>query len=106
MSRKNVKLILLIAGIAILAAGLSVFLVNIIGMASQEPSVFVNSIFAFIIFALIGFVPLGIASLMYSKDLRESKRVLSDLLKALACFCITGSALLTAALILICIFFM
>lgn len=109
MSRKRLKLILFIAGIAVFAAGLIVFIIDIGSFSSQRPRGFKelmnDVILPFYVFALISIAALSVASYMHSKDIRETKPNLSVFLKTFSCFWITGSALSAAALVLIFIFF-
>lgn len=110
MSRKRLKLILLIAGAAILMAGLTVFIIDISSFSSHRQrgfrSLLSEVILPFYAFALISIASLSVASFMHSKDVMETKPGLSGFLKTFSCFWIVGGILSAAALILICIFFM
>jgi hypothetical protein len=102
MSRKGIKLILLIAGIAVAGTGLVIQ-----GLSFTMPGVngFIGMFFPALMI-LPGIIPLIIVSLMHSKDIRETKRGLSGFLKGLAFFWIITGALNTVALIMISILFM
>lgn len=110
MSRKRLKLILFIAGIAVFATGLIVFIIDIGSFSSQRPRGFKelmsDVILPFYVFALISIIALSAASFMHSNDIRETRRSLSVFLKTFACFWVVGGALSAAALVFICIFFM
>ncbi len=110
MSRKKLKLILLIAGIAVLAAGLVVFIIDISGFSSLRPrgfkSLMNEVILPFYVFALIGIIALSIAAFLHSNDIHETRRSLSVVLKTFACFWIAGGVLSAAAFVSICIFIM
>ncbi len=108
MSRKRLKQVLLIVGIVIITAGLVIFIIDIGSFSALEPrgfkSLFGDVILPFYIFALIGVTALGAAAFMHSNDISKTKRTLSVVFKAFACFWIVGAALSAAALVLIVIF--
>lgn len=109
MERKKVKLLLLLTGAAVFTAGAVMFIINSINRASQGTSGFYNLmnniIVPFYVSALISIVPLSIASLMHSNDIRETKRNKSNFLRALSFFWMIGGVLSAAALIFITIIF-
>jgi cytochrome bd-type quinol oxidase subunit 2 len=107
MSRKIIKLILLISGILIFAAGAVIFITSLVGMKSQNPddsNYLVRIVFTFNAIAVISIIPLSIAAIMHSKDKRETKKSLSGFLKGLASYWIVFGIVIIVAIIILSIF--